>query len=87
MKIIAGWQLTYDEDNPLVTDLRNYGLIREEDGVCVLNNPIYQSKILSAFLPSRNEIDKLWQSIESETLEFENFYSGNVVRMDKSQRK
>jgi hypothetical protein len=64
LKIIAGWQLTYDEDNPLVTDLWNYGLIREEGGVCVVNNPIYQSKILSAFRPTRNEIDQLWQSIE-----------------------
>jgi len=64
LKIIAGWQLEYDEDNPLVMDLRNYGLIREEGSVCVVNNPIYQNKILSAFRPSRDEIDQLWQSIE-----------------------
>jgi len=82
LKIIAGWQLEYNEDNPLVTDLRNYGLIQEEGGVCLVNNPIYQSKILSAFRPTRNEIDQLWRSIEPEILEFENFYSGNVIRMD-----
>jgi len=64
LKIIAGWQLEYDEDNPLVTDLRNYGLIQEEGDVCVVNNPIYQSKILSSFRPTRNEMDQLWQSVE-----------------------
>ena len=75
LKIIAGWQLIYDEDNPLVTDLRNYGLIREEYGVCVVNNPIYQSKILSAFRPSRNEIDQLWQSIDSSSFLFDQTFS------------
>ena len=81
LRIISGFKFNYDEDNPLVMNLRSYGLIREQDGVCVINNPIYQNKILSAFRPTRDEMREIWQSTEGDTLDFENFYSGNVIRM------
>jgi len=84
LKLSTGWRLPYNEDNSLVLGMRNYGLIREEGGVCVISHSIYHSKILAAFCPSVGEMREIWQEIDETTLGFENFYSGNVVQMGRN---
>jgi len=38
-------------------ELTTYGVIKESNGMCVIENPIYQSIIIDAFKPSENGLE------------------------------
>ncbi len=82
LKIIAGVEIMYNPHSEKQTEMRNFGLITRDSDKITIANPVYQSVLNKFFSPSRDEMRSIWQNADADSLEFDNFYSGNVVRMD-----
>jgi len=60
MDIISSEEgIRFNRRNKIIRELVTYGIVKEENGMCIIDNPTYQSVIIDAFNPLRNRFDYL----------------------------
>jgi len=65
-----------------IRELTTYGLIREENGVCTIDNPIYQEIIIKTFTPFINGVEDKYLSEHTE--DFTDYLSqSGEIQMDE----
>ncbi len=81
--IIAGQkEKTFNRRDENVQSLVTFGVVKEEDGVCVIDNPVYQSIIIDAFTPFTNGVEDKY--LPEEVEDFTDYLSKDgEIQMDE----
>ena len=61
-------------------ELTTYGIIKESDGMCVIENPIYQGIIIDAFKPSENGLEDRYLPEDASFAEY--VTPGGTIQME-----
>ena len=81
--IIAGQkEKTFNRRDENVQSLVTFGVLKEKEGLCVIDNPVYQSIIIDAFTPFINGVEDKYLSEDAE--DFTDYLSeSGKIQMDE----
>lgn len=75
-------KLFFNINDSYISELTTYGLVREKDGICVIDNPIYQEIIIKTFMPFINGVED--EYLPEDTEGFADYLSEDgKIKMDE----
>jgi len=75
-------EVYFNINDSCISELATYGLVREENELCIIDNPIYQEIIIKTFTPFINGVED--QYLPEETEDFTDYLStSGEIQMDE----